>query len=785
MKSFEDMCALFSIILFSFTSSSWSYDPEVLLGATDGELQIKRFNHPPDGEDFAWLIDEHRHQFNLHQSDSQSSEIAQTQLSQTLSFQQPLTSSSENLEQLLSVYPQDPIIQSPQLTKELRDSVHIFQPELEQFNSHGHFVPNYRNLNGPPGSFWTHPLLQVQSIEEAELPKPYLSSQGHNKNLVNYSVANNNFIEPRFIPYIFENDITSSTFSPRTKVSDLVPDWIQSFENRNLGESLDHEIPTAGLSGASFLHENHLRHPNYSPEEFREENISCHPSPQSDIDLELFLNDLIHSPPHQVEEKENGSLGFFEVPKSAPQGVSDQSNHNKNPEFKIGKGLKSGSTSESSISNSPLSAIQQIRSLNPNVELHSNNFNFNSYSDRDAVAQLRGEIYLNNVESLSSQEKADNENNNFRKERQLRKKQKLSESQKLRNNYMKDFTQQSNFFSKQIQKKLQPGSSDLNNQLSLIMPTKNLMLSGNKKMKNIIDLISQEDNKCNTNTIENGKRTRKSSKSLVDKTSKNEGKAATLKKGKEQKNYQEGFNTKVGHLAYFGKHHVLKKPSIFKAESIYLKELQGWENIILKKTTKVVNTNSIFPEKFSTTRRKKSLKLAESYNSNNIFHNSKIGEANNIKEKQLQDLMMEDKFMFNSVFFEQIIKKIKRIEDIFLKSAFLNFLAPIRQRLVRLQTDVFYISPVEVSSFFYSNVNLNIDLDKYKGLIKETESSKVESQVFKLPDNIINWIESLTKQSIFYQRNNICILGKSWSKRISVITDIRKKFLENSLAIIK
>ncbi|CAH7682574.1 hypothetical protein PPACK8108_LOCUS15546 [Phakopsora pachyrhizi] len=582
------MLVLYLSVLFSLTLSSWSYDPDVVLGLAEGELQVKRFTHPPDDHDFAWLIDDDHDKFGFHQSDFQSSTVAQPWLPQTSSFQQPLTSSSETLAQLLNDYPPDSISQAHQLTGKRwfnsknhigedplsyhsvihlpqhgsyaewfyqpSDLMHIAQPEFNQFNPHCHFVPNYQNLNANPGSFWTKPILQGQSVEGANLPRPYLSSPGHNENLVNEEVANSHLIKPSEIPNIFENDIASTTFSSRindvydTKSYNLEPDWIQGFKNRNLWELEDHEKSTLGLPGASSLDGDNLSLRNHSPEEFEEKITSSHPSPQSDVNFDLFLNDLIYSPHHQAEEK--GNLGFVKGHESSPQNIN-----NINSELKIEKTHESGSDPDSPLSNSPWSTVQQIRDLIPNVELHSNNLN--SYSDNDSLSQLRGENYLNNVESPNSQQ-----NNILMKERQPRKKQKTSKLQRLRIKYIKDFNPLSESFRKYLEENLEPGSSDLIKQSALITPTENLNLRENKKFKNIIDPISSENNKIKTDKIKKRKRTRKNSENLVETENESGRKTASSKKRKERTTYHQGFNSKIGLLGYFGKHHVSKRPSI-------------------------------------------------------------------------------------------------------------------------------------------------------------------------------------------------------------------------------
>ncbi|CAH7666727.1 expressed protein, partial [Phakopsora pachyrhizi] len=600
------MLVLFLVVLFRFISSSWSYVPEGLLRVADGELQVKRFAHAPDGQDFAWLIGDQHHQFGLHQADSKSSTVAQSQLTQTSSFQQPLNFLSDSSEQLFNDNPQDLISQAHQLNGETRfdngnhrgddphsyhsaihlpqhggwagwfhdpsDSIHIVQPELNQFYPHGHFVPNYQHPNRQPGSIWAQPLSQEQSIEGSNLPSRYLSSPGRNKNLVNEEVANNQFIKTSDILNIFENDVALSTFSPPinamhdTSSSYLEPGFIQGFENRNLGELVDHP-------GASYFHEDHLSHTNYSPEEISDNNISIHTSPESDINFDQFLNDLICSPPHQVEENEDGKLGFSKNLVLTPQVVAAQCVHKKNSEFAIGKTLQPYSGSYSSVSNSPSSAIQQIRDLIPNAELHNDKLNL--YSNNDSHAQLSGEKYPNSGESLSSQENGD-ESIILTKERRLRKKQKKIES-RLGNKNMKDFTTQSESHRKHTEENLEHRSSDLYSQLLINMPAKNLNPRESKNFKNIIDLNSQETNGFKTDTIKNGKRPRQNSQNSVKKLNEGGGKPAGSKKKEEQAIYYQGVNSKRARLDIFGKYKVNKVEREISAKSLYLGELLDWE----------------------------------------------------------------------------------------------------------------------------------------------------------------------------------------------------------------
>ncbi|CAH7682526.1 expressed protein [Phakopsora pachyrhizi] len=814
IKSFKKMFFFFIIVFFNLISSSWSYVPEGVLRAANGELQVKRFTHPPGEQDFAWLIGDQNQQSGLHQADSQSSAVAQVQLPQTSSFQQPLTSSSETLAQSLNVYPQGLISQANQPTgkpgfdsgnhggdyplsyhpaihlpqhgswaessHQPSDSMYIVQPKINQYNPHGQFVSNDQDLNREPGSAWTRSIFQAQSIEGANLPSRYLSIPGRNEKLVNEEVANNHFVKPSNIPNVFEN---SSTFSPRinamydTELGKLEPDRIQGFENRNLGELANHKKSTVGLPGAIYFHEDHLSHTNYSPEEFKEKNISSHPSPRSGINCEL-----IHSPPHQVEENEDGNLSFFKNRASTPQGVVAQSAHNKNSEFTIGKTLEAGSGFYSSASNSPWSAIQQIWDLIPNVELHSNNLN--SYSDNASLAQLRTQNHIDSGNILSSQEKKYGENIILMKEGRLRKKQKKTESS-LEIKNLKDFTKKSDSYKKHSKEILETRSSNLNSQLSKITPTQKLNLEENKKLKNIIDRNSQENNKFEANTINKRKRSRKNLKNIVEKLNESGEKKAGSKKRNERTRYHQRVDSKIAKLGFFGRYHVLKRPSKFKAEINYFGELDDWEKNILKRTKAVVKNFPFFPESFSAARNKYLLVTAKSHAINNILYKVEMVEDNNNNDKRIQDLIMEDKFMFNQIFFEKIIEKIKRIDDIYLKSAILIFFGPIKEKLLQKKTDVFLISPVEVSSFFKSNVNLKIDLDKSEKLIKEEDSVEAENQAFELPDNILNWIKHLSKHSKSFQTNNFHGNEKSWLKRISVITDIRKRFLENSLTMAK
>ncbi|KAI8457774.1 hypothetical protein BY996DRAFT_6889931 [Phakopsora pachyrhizi] len=688
------MLVLFLVLLFCFISSSWSYVPEGLLRVADGELQVKRFAHPPDDQDFSWLIGEHHHQFGIHTSDSHSN------LSIASSFQQPLTCSSESSEQLLNDYPQELIAQAHHLTGEPRfdngnhrgddphsynsainfsqhggwaewvhhpsNSIHIVQPELNQLYPHGHFVPNYQHPNGQPGSIWAQPPSQDQSIEGSNLPSRYLSSPGRNKNLVNEEVANNQFIKTSDILNIFENDIALSTFSPPinamydTSSSYLEPDFIQGFENRNLGELVDHENPTQGLPGASYFHEDHLSHTNYSPEEISDNNISIHTSPESDINFDQFLNDLICSPPHQVEENENGKLGFSKNLAMTPQVVAAQCVHKKNSEFAIGKTIQPYSGSYSSVSNSPSSAIQQIRHLIPNAELHNDKLNL--YSNNDSHAQLSGEKYPNSGESLSSQENGD-ERIILTKERRLRKKQKKIES-RLGNKNLKDFTIQSESHRKHIEENLEPGNSGLNSQLSIKTSAKNLNPRENKKLKNIVDPISQETNEFKTDTNKKRKRQKKSSQYLMEKLNESGGKTSG---SKEQITHRQEINLK----GIFGKHQLIKIQSEITAKSVYLGELFEWEKVIVEEAKGVANSNSFLPKEVSTS------------------YISEILKGNNIKDKQLLDFIMEGNFMFSIIFFRQLIENIERIDDIFLKSTFLNFFSPIRQRFFRKKSMCF------------------------------------------------------------------------------------------------
>ncbi|CAH7686635.1 expressed protein [Phakopsora pachyrhizi] len=585
------MTFLFSIILLSLTSCSWCYVPERVLG---GELQVKRFTHPPGDQDFAWLIGGYSdNPPGLNRLDSHSNAGAQTQLPQTSSFHQPLTSSSESLEQVLNDYPRDLISQANQLNGKPQldsgnqrevdphsghscihpplpgrwaerfhcpsDSNIIVQSELSQFKPHSHFVPNYQILNGQPGSFWTPSLLQGQVIEGANLPRPYLTSSRRNENLVNEDLANNHLIKPRDIPNVFENDIASSTFLPRisaidfTKSSNIESDLIQGFENSNLGELVDNEKSTVGLSGASHFHENHLSHKNHNPEEFKEKAISSHPSPQSDLNIELFLNDLIHYPPHQAKENENDKLGFFENHALAPQGVAAQNFHNKNSDFTIGKALESGSGFYSSVSNSPWSETQQIRYSTPNVELYNSKLNL--YSDNDNLAHSRGENYLNRGKSMSSQEKYYDENNIIIKDREKRKN--LESSLRIEN--LKDFTKQSESYRIHIEGNLEPVNSDFNSQSLMIIPPNNLSPRYNKKLKNIIDPISKGINEYKTDTMVEGERLRKNSKNLVEKLNENGGNTIGTKKSKERVRYHQGVDSKLARLGFFGKYQPWQK----------------------------------------------------------------------------------------------------------------------------------------------------------------------------------------------------------------------------------
>ncbi|CAH7666721.1 expressed protein, partial [Phakopsora pachyrhizi] len=622
------------------------------------------------------------------------------------------------------------------------NSIHIVQPELNQLYPHGHFVPNYQHPNGQPGSIWAQPPSQDQSIEGSNLPSRYLSSPGRNKNLVNEEVANNQFIKTSDILNIFENDIALSTFSPPinamydTSSSYLEPDFIQGFENRNLGELVDHENPTQGLPGASYFHEDHLSHTNYSPEEISDNNISIHTSPESDINFDQFLNDLICSPPHQVEENENGKLGFSKNLAMTPQVVAAQCVHKKNSEFAIGKTIQPYSGSYSSVSNSPSSAIQQIRHLIPNAELHNDKLNL--YSNNDSHAQLSGEKYPNSGESLSSQENGD-ERIILTKERRLRKKQKKIES-RLGNKNLKDFTIQSESHRKHIEENLEPGNSGLNSQLSIKTSAKNLNPRENKKLKNIVDPISQETNEFKTDTNKKRKRQKKSSQYLMEKLNESGGKTSG---SKEQITHRQEINLK----GIFGKHQLIKIQSEITAKSVYLGELFEWEKVIVEEAKGVANSNSFLPKEVSTS------------------YISEILKGNNIKDKQLLDFIMEGNFMFSIIFFRQLIENIERIDDIFLKSTFLNFFSPIRQRFFRKKSIV--------------------DLDKGEELIRDVKFSKEESQAFRLPNNLINWIEKLSKRSTSYEINKNFAHEKSWLNRISVIADIREKFLENSLTIIK
>ncbi|CAH7666729.1 hypothetical protein PPACK8108_LOCUS1081 [Phakopsora pachyrhizi] len=810
------MLVLFLTILFSFTSSYWSYVPEGVLGLADGDLQIRRFAHPPDEQDFAWHIgDNHHHyQLDLFQSDPQSSIVAQTQQSQTSSFQQPLTFSSEILEQILNDYPEDLINQPHQLTGDPwinsgnhreddphqhnsgihlpqqenwaeyfhhpSDSVPIVHTEINHFNPPNHIVPNYQHMNGQTGNFWTQPLLQDQSIEGSNLPRSHISSPGREENLINGIVENNHLIKPSNVPNVFGNNISSNNLSSRVdSIHDTESNWIQDFENNNHGGPVDHEKLTLGLPGVNFFHGNHMNHPNYGPGGFGEKNVFDHSSPESDINFEIFLNNLIHSPPHLVQENENGDSGFVKSHESDPLGVVTQSAHSKNFGFEVEKTLKSDSNSDAPVSNDPLSAIEKIRGLIPNLKPHNNYLYFNP--DIDILGQSGG-FFLNNVASLSSQEKSEHENNMLMEERTLSKKRKHLDPQRFGVNNIQDLTPQFESFRKYIEENLEPGSSDSNSQSTIIELPKNLNPRENRKLKNRIDPISQEPEEFKTDPLNNGKKPRIKSRKSLEKSGE---KIAGSKKRNEQIYSYQKVNSKSPRLGFFGRHHVVEEPSKITAESMFLKEVKDWEMNVFKKPRRVVNANFFFPKKFSTTGRKKPLISAENYATNNIFYNSEIGEVNNIKDKQLQDLITEGNILFNSIFFQQIIEKVKRIDDIFLKSALVTFFVPIRERLVQKKTDVFFIPTDEVSSFFHSGTYLRLDNDKYDKLLQEGDSEKVESEVFKLPKKILDWIENLSKQSKSYQTNRFVINKISWSKRKLVITDIRRKFLENSFAIIK
>ncbi|KAI8457749.1 hypothetical protein BY996DRAFT_6889149 [Phakopsora pachyrhizi] len=633
----------------------------------------------------------------------------------------------------------------------------IVHTEINHFNPPNHIVPNYQHMNGQTGNFWTQPPLQDQSIEGSNLPRPYISSPGREENLINGIVENNHLIKPSNVPNVFGNDIASNILSPRfNSLHDTESNWIQDFENNNHGGSVYHEKSTLGLSGATFFHGNHMNHPNYGPGGFGEKNIYDHLSPENDINDEIFLNDLIHSPPHLAQGNEKGELGIAKGHESAPLGVVTQSTHIKNHGFEIGKTLESDSHSDSSVSNDPWSVIQQFKDIIPNVKLYKNNLSFKS--DFDSLSSNdpwpRGEKYSNEDKSLSSQDDSEDDNNIFMEERRPRKKRKISELLSWGNESIKDSTQKSELFKEYIGEKIGRGSSDLSNKMSVIAANEILNPSENKKLKDKIGLTSQKNSEVKTSIINKEKRQRRNKKKLAEKIVEDGEKKSGSTKRKEATLSYKGANSGPAPASASGRYNIVKKHRIIKAKKRFLDELNYWENNIFKKATRKGDKKGFLPRNFSTAGKDKSPILIKTYDPENTSFNSEKVEDKNNSKKQLQDLMMQDNYMFDLFFFKQIIDKVKKINDILLKSAVLDFFVPMRKVLDKKQTGVFYISPEDVSTFSCTYSYL-------KELLNEEDSDQVESKVFKLPRDIIDWIGNLS------------------------IHNIRKRFLVMSSAILK
>ncbi|CAH7666738.1 expressed protein [Phakopsora pachyrhizi] len=579
METFKRMTVMILIILV-ITSLSWSYESGEVLGEADGEIQVKGFTHPPDDQDFTWLIDDRHHQFGPNQSDSHSKAGARTQLLQTFSFQRSLTSSSEISAQILNDYHQDPFNQSHQLTREpwidsgnyrgdyphsYYSDIHLLQhgnsdesfdhpsgsipvvrPELNQFDAHSNFVPNHQHFNGQIGKFWTQPLLHGQSIERSNLPRPHFSSPWREDNLINGFVENNHYIEPSNIPNVFETGVASNYFSPcanalyETTAINLVPTSIQSF--RNHGKLVDHEKSGEGPV-ANFFNENHWNHENYGPAYFGEKIVSSS-SPPSDINIELLLNDLIHSPHNHAQKSEKGNLGFFK----GHEGVATQRIHNKNSEFEIGKNPKLNLYSDSSVLIDQWSAIQQVRDSIPNVKLHNDNLDLNLDYDSLAVDDLwsSGEKYFNIDESLSLKRKREHESDFSMEERRKKEGLRILELERLRTKNTKDSSQKF----ESLEENLGPGSSNLNNQY-LVRAVGDLNPRRNNRLNNNIYPNLKENSKIYSDVIRKGKRRKKNSKNLVENFRESGEKTAFLKNENEPTNSYHVVNFKPAQLDDF------------------------------------------------------------------------------------------------------------------------------------------------------------------------------------------------------------------------------------------
>ncbi|KAI8453307.1 hypothetical protein BY996DRAFT_6463848 [Phakopsora pachyrhizi] len=201
METFKRMTVMILIILV-ITSLSWSYESGEVLGEADGELQVKGFTHPPDDQDFTWLIDDRHHQFGPHQSDSHSKAV-------------------ETIEEIILTR----IIQTfIYCSMEIRMNPLTTPVALSLL-----FTQNLINLT------LIATLFQITNILMDKL----------GNNLINGFVENNHYIEPSNIPNVFETGVASNYFSPcanalyETTAINLVPTSIQSF--RNHGKLVDHE----------------------------------------------------------------------------------------------------------------------------------------------------------------------------------------------------------------------------------------------------------------------------------------------------------------------------------------------------------------------------------------------------------------------------------------------------------------------------------------------------------------------------------------------------------------
>ncbi|KAI8457747.1 hypothetical protein BY996DRAFT_6575969 [Phakopsora pachyrhizi] len=737
METFKRMTVMILIILV-ITSLSWSYESGEVLGEADGELQVKGFTHPPDDQDFTWLIDDRHHQFGPHQSDSHSKAV-------------------ETIEEIILTR----IIQTfIYCSMEIRMNPLTTPVALSLL-----FTQNLINLT------LIATLFQITNILMDKL----------GNNLINGFVENNHYIEPSNIPNVFETGVASNYFSPcanalyETTAINLVPTSIQSF--RNHGKLVDHEKSGEGPV-ANFFNENHWNHENYGPAYFGEKIVSSS-SPPSDINIELLLNDLIHSPHNHAQKSEKGNLGFFK----GHEGVATQRIHNKNSEFEIGKNPKLNLYSDSSVLIDQWSAIQQVRDSIPNVKLHNDNLDLNLDYDSLAVDDLwsSGEKYFNIDESLSLKRKREHESDFSMEERRKKEGLRILELERLRTKNTKDSSQKF----ESLEENLGPGSSNLNNQY-LVRAVGDLNPRRNNRLNNNIYPNLKENSKIYSDVIRKGKRRKKNSKNLVENFRESGEKTAFLKNENEPTNSYHVVNFKPAQLDDFERDEKVKFIIDIRAESRVMEELECWENNIFKKNPKAINHNYFFSETSSTTEREKLLILEKSYDTDNKNFKAEKFEGKNNKRKRLQDLMMQEEFVYNSIFFEQIVEKVKKIKDVIIKSAFLYFLMPIRKRLEENKTGVFYIPPEDISSFFDCIINLKVDFTKkYEDLLKEVEGNELEIEIFQLPKNLMDWIEHLFKHSKTYQIRNPSSKKAKWFKRISVIADIRKKFLENTLTINK